>query len=466
MARKVLIVDDSELSRTVLRRAIEASSELEVVGEARTGEEAVQLARTLQPDLVTMDLVMPGMGGLEAMARILQVRPVPVVVISEKATPGASDLNRDALAKGAWELVPKAEVFGGDPANLRRFVTRLEALTQGTEPNAPSALPSAAARAQPAAIGIGVSTGGPRALAKLLRTMPEGFAVPLVVVQHLAADFFDSFVRFLGDATDLEVRPAVHGEVLRAGHCTLAPPGLELTVDAQLRVSLLKPRREVLHCPSVDALFTSMAVNLGPKAAALLMTGMGADGALGLRHVKQAGGFTAVQDPASCAVGGMPQAAIDLGVVDEVAPLEALPGLLGRLAKGEVSPGVSSATPKRRILVCDDSHLALEATRLALEEAGYQVKTLDNPLMVPMVVRREQVDALVLDVDMPTVKGPQVVDVLRSNGLENTPVVLFSALADHELASRAKACGAKAWVRKSADPKPLLEALRSAMERR
>lgn len=477
--RRVLIVDDSMLAREWLRRSLESTGALQVVGEAKTGEDAIALARELKPDLVTMDLHMPGMGGLKAMERIVLERAVPVVVISERTNPGKSDINSEAMAKGAMELVAKSEVFGGDEAALSAFVQRMAQLANADAPRPrPSPPPSprlVEGRPPPLMVGIGVSTGGPRALAKVLGALTSALPVPVAVVQHLAADFFESFLKFLSETAQLPVRAPTPGDRLLPGHCYLAPPGFDLTIDSSLRAGLSRPRRDVLHCPSVDALFSSMALALGARSAAVLMTGMGADGAAGLLHLRRVGGFTAVQEPSTCAVAGMPQAALDLGVVDEVAPLDAIAAMIKRVAgpptglpvtvqPPKPSPSATLQVPVRqKILVCDDSPILLEATRMVLEGAGYDVATLDNPLMVAMRLRRERVDLVLLDVNMPTVKGPQVVEVLRSHGLADVPVLLFSDLDERELEVRARECGARGFVRKSGAAEGLLRTVRETL---
>lgn len=483
----VLVVDDSDLTREALRRALELDPALKVIGEARTGEEAVELSRSLKPHLVTMDLTMPGMGGLKAIEALLAERKVPVVVISERSPGRGEDLNYEAIRRGALELVPKAEVFGGDSASTRRFAEKMRLIAEGgfrpivAPAKAPVAkrepLPQTKPRRAlhiPKLIAIGASTGGPRALSVLLSALPEKFPIPIVVVQHMAPEFFDSFVRFLDEKANLTVVPAEDGRRLEPGYVFMGPPGRDLHVDASLLLALDAPRGEPLHCPSADELFASVAHSTHGRAVGVLLTGMGSDGARGLLSLKKNGGFTVVQDESTSAVFGMPAAALAMGAAEEVHPIHDIAQVLISVAGPFLGPGGTRSSPskptpegaasaaapnaKKKVLLVDDSRLVLDAARITLEEAGYEVRTLDNPLMVAMHLRRDPVDLVLLDVNMPTVKGTQVAEVLRSRGGAPIPVVLFSDLDEKTLAQRAKECGAVGYLTKArgADPSELV----------
>ncbi len=463
MIFSVLVVDDSDFTREALRRSLETEPLLKVVGEAKTGEEAVLLARKLKPHLITMDLSMPGMGGLKAIEKIMAERPVPLVVISERSSTAGEDWNFEAINRGALELVPKSEVFGGHQLLIARFATRMRQLAEaGVAPPRKSPESRSAARRPnaeaPLLIGLGASTGGPRALAQVLGELPAAFPVPVAIVQHMATDFFDSFVAFLASRSKLKVVAAEAGMKAAPGHAYLAPSNFNLTVDRELVFKLTPNTMTSAHCPSVDALFTTMARSLHGRAVGVLMTGMGADGAEGLRALRQVGARTIVQDAASCAVAGMPQAAIELGAAEEIVELKHIAAaLVAELQAHRGEPTKPGA--KKRILIVDDSPLLLEAGRLALEGAGYEVRTLENPLMVAMLLRKNPVDLVLLDVNMPAVKGTQVVAALRSHGLNATPVILYSDMDERDLRAKATECGATGWLRKTGDEHALIRAI-------
>lgn len=463
MIFSVLVVDDSDFTREALRRALETDPSLKVIGEAKTGEEAVALARKLKPNLITMDLTMPGMGGLRAIEMIMAERPVPVVVISERSSTPDRDLNFEAMNRGAVELVPKGEVFGGQDMLIANFATKMRQLAEAGQARPVSTVPRPApapkpSRELPVLVGLGASTGGPRALALVLGGLPADFQVPIAVVQHMATDFFDSFVTFLASRSRLKVRSAESGMKAVRGYVYLAPPNFDLKVERDLVFNLTPSAQASAHCPSVDVLFETMARSLQARSVGVLMTGMGADGAAGLLAMRNAGARTIVQDAASCAVAGMPLAALAMAAADEVVELKQIaPELIDGLR-----PATRPAPPprtKKRILVVDDSPIVLEATRQKLQGAGYEVFTLDNPLMVANTLRKIPVDLVLLDVNMPVVRGTQVVTALRAHGLDATPVILFSDLDEKELTARAKECGATGWLQKSGDEHAMVRAI-------
>lgn len=478
---RVLIVDDSALSREVLRRTLELDSHLQVVGEAKTGEEAVTLVRALKPHLVTMDLNMPGMGGLKAIEVLMRERPTPIVVISERSSTSGVDLNYEALSRGALELVPKSAVFGAGDEEVRRFVDRLRLLAEsGLEEedkspaqNAP-APPIPVSTEKPLLLGIGASTGGPRALAKLLSSLPRDFPLPIAVVQHMAEDFFDSFVRFLRDASGHPVEQATPTTKFEPGKVYVAPPRQELFVRENLTVKLLPPPPNSIISPSVDSLFFSMATALKGRAIGVLLTGMGDDGAQGLLRMRRMGARTIIQDKASCAVFGMPRAAMELGAAEHVMSLTTIAPFLTQAAKGGEGPSLpppsapqpagrfSAPAPspvpppreKKTVLIVDDGVTELESARVTLQRAGFEVLLLDNPLMLARTLRRNVVDVVVLEPELKTMKGAVVVQTLRSHGL-TVPILLWSSAEESVLSLRLRECQASGSVRKG-DPASLV----------
>lgn len=483
---RVLIVDDSSLSREVLRRTLELDPRLMVAGEATSGEEALKLVRTLKPDLITMDLNMPGMGGLKTIEVLMKERPTPIVVISERSSTSGVDLNYEALSRGALELVPKSQVFGAGDDELRHFVERLRLLAEAgiDEADRPSQPPAPAptiplSNEKPLLLGIGASTGGPRALAKLLSSLPRDFPLPIVVVQHMAEDFFDSFVRFLRDASGHPVEQANATTKFDVGHVYVAPPRLELFVRENLTVKLLPPPPNSLISPSVDSLFFSMATALRGRGLGVLLTGMGDDGAQGLLRMRRMGARTIVQDKASCAVFGMPKAAVELGAAEHVLELNSMGAFLVQAARGGTvvappppvapppAPTAKASAPqpppertKKTVLVVDDQG-HLDSARATLERSGYEVITLDNPLVLARTLRRNTVDLVLLEPDLKTMKGQVVVQTLRSHGIQ-TPVLLWSSLDESALQTRVRDCQAIGSIKKG-DPGQLLRAINKTL---
>ncbi len=454
---RILIVDDSELSREALRRALELDAQIVVVGEARTGEEALQLVNKLKPDLITMDLNMPGMGGLKAIEALMRERPTPVVVISERSSTSGVDLNYEALSRGALELVPKSAVFGARPDDAKRFAERLRRLAEAwyeRERAAPPPTPLASAapppktepQEPPVLLGIGASTGGPRAVAKLLSDLPKDFSLPIALVQHMAEDFFESFVRFMADASGRVVMIATQNMKFEAGQVLVAPPRHELFISESLTARLVPSPRDALISPSVDSLFFSMAKTLKARGVGLLMTGMGDDGAQGLLRMRRMGAHTLVQSRETCAVFGMPRAAIELGAADIALPLDGLAPWLSALMRGGPRPRAIEPR-KKRVLVVDEDLEALKTARATLEAGGLEVHTLDNPLIAAQTIRRLDIDLVLLETELSTMKGAVVVQSLRNAGAR-VPVMLHSKLDAAALSARAKEVGALGFIRK------------------
>lgn len=455
---RLLIVDDSALTRETLRRTLEMDPRLKVVGEARTGEESIELVRTLSPDLVTMDLQMPGMGGLRAIEAIMRERPTPIVVISERSSSGGVDYNYEAISRGALELVPKSSVFGQGPDDVRRFAERIRRLGEeglADDRPAPRSAPPAIplTKEPPLLLGVGASTGGPRALSRFFTDLPPDFPLPIVLVQHMAEDFFDSFVRYLGDSTRRRVIAGFADMPLVPGSICVAPPRKELFVRENLTVRLLDPPPGQLISPSVDSLFFSMATALKDRGLGVLLTGMGDDGAQGLLRMRRLGARTAVQDRLSCAVWGMPRAALELGATDLALPLDKLAAWTAEVSLGARAVGGQERVlgRRRRALVVDDDPAALETTRRLLEGGGFEVFTLDNPMMVASTLRRTPADLILFESELVAVRGQLVVEALRRNGLAHVPLVLYSRLDGEALKTRAAECGVLGFVHKG-DP--------------
>ncbi len=345
----VVIVDDSGIERRFLRAAITADPGLCVVGEARTGRDAIALIERLRPSAVVLDLELPGTAAIEIIERIMASVPTPILVCS---TEGDAARAAAALAAGAIDVVARPTARDADRASyaeaLRRGVrvasrvrvithprgrlkTRAGALSGG------SAVLSARARAEAAVdlVAIGASTGGPQALAHLLGALPADFTPAVVVVQHMADGFIEGLATWLDALCALPVGVAASGVRLQPGTVTIAPSARNLVVNEHLRISIEQPPPTQFNVPGVDATFESVARNIGPRAIGVLLTGMGRDGAVGLKAMRDAGAITIGQDEESSAVWGMPAAAAACGAVQRQLPLVEIAGALVAILQGD-----------------------------------------------------------------------------------------------------------------------------------
>lgn len=330
---EVLIVDDSTMLRKVLERLLTEDPEIRVVGRAESGEEALRFLESRSVDAITMDIEMAGLDGFETTRRIMERRPCPVVIVSSRWNPVEVERTFQAMDAGAVALFPKpgdSEELAHYGAELRRVVR--EAALAGppkllrprsdSRRQRPFAPRKGAARRGPLKIvALGASTGGPQALAKLLAGLPADFPLPLLVVQHIASGFLEGLAWWLSNATPLVVKIAEEGERIDGGTVYLGPEGrhLEMAQDgATLRLTEMAPEHAVR--PSASRLFRSVALACGPAVAAVLLSGMGIDGAAELRHLRDIGAATFAQDRESSIVWGMPGEAVRLEAADQVLP--------------------------------------------------------------------------------------------------------------------------------------------------
>lgn len=357
---RVFIVDDSAVGRAALRLALAGESSIEIVGEAANGEEALRALATITPDVVIMDVLMPGMNGLEATRRIMSTRACPILIMSELVG-HRSELGFEALRAGALDIVRKpsaAELRTGearrDLVHKLRLLAGVPVITRhaprsSPPPHAPSVRPTERFAAQPRSgvsagcfdprlVCLGASTGGPPALAEILRAVAPSPPWPILVVQHMTPGFTAGMVTWLAESSGLRVRIAEPGDEPRPGVVYIAPDDLHLILSGD-RLDLHAGPRVSGHRPSVDALFCSIAdAGAAPATLAALLTGMGSDGAAGLARIRSAGGWTLAQDSASSVVHGMPKAAVALGGASEVLSLAAIAERLGALAKHRAAP--------------------------------------------------------------------------------------------------------------------------------
>lgn len=334
---RVLVVDDSALFREVLVDIIEATGDFTVCGEARTGFEAIRLVHQLDPELITLDLEMPELGGLDTLGYIMSEVPRPVVILSAHSAAGAPQTLR-ALEYGAVDFVlkPTGTSARGPESMRRRLIDALQAARQAKVANLPLRMPEhtdvappprparpAAAQATPHAVVIAASTGGPRALVDVVPRLPRGLGAAILVVQHMPPNFTASLAQRLADMSVLPVLEAQDGEALRADHVYVAPGGLHLLCARAQETIVVDLRRDPpLHGvrPAADRTFMSVASHFGPRTLGIVLTGMGRDGAEGLRMVRAVGGWTAAQDEASSVIYGMPRLAAPHA--DRILPLD------------------------------------------------------------------------------------------------------------------------------------------------
>jgi two-component system chemotaxis response regulator CheB len=339
---RVLVVDDSALVRKVLTEIIASDPTLEVVGTARDARRAWEKIQRLSPDVLTLDIEMPGMDGLTFLARLMSLRPTPVVMISALTERGSRETIR-ALELGAIDFVakPRLNLAEGIEAMAAEMIAKVKVAAQAHLPQPPlpplppvTRTPSVGyATAADTVVAIGASTGGPRALAEIVTSLPADFP-PVVIVQHMPATFTGSFAARLDGLSAVDVQEAQGGETLRAGLVLIAPGHSHLVVERGPRglVTRLHTAEPVnYHRPSVDVLFDSLADVHGDRTVGVILTGMGADGARGLAALRRAGATTIGQDEATCLIYGMPRVAAELGAVERALPLHRIPAALVKL---------------------------------------------------------------------------------------------------------------------------------------
>lgn len=348
---RVLVVDDSALMRQMISRILKEAG-LDVVGTARDGLEGLAAVEKLRPDVVTLDVEMPRMDGLTMLRRLMQERPVPVVMLSS-LTQAQAPAAVEALAIGAVDVVGKPG--GGISLNLPEIgdelvrKVRLAANAQVTAARAlPKPTPIADAKGpRLSSVGesrltdlivvVGSSTGGPRALTELVSRLPAAFPAPIVIVQHMPAGFTPSLAARLGALNQFEAAEAIEGVVPQAGQLWVAPGGLHLLFDRRGRMRLDSGPPHLGVRPAVDLTMESAAAVWGSGVVGVVLTGMGMDGAKGARRIKQQGGVVLAQDEASCVVYGMPRAVIEMGLADEVVPLEEMAGRLAAVVRARLT---------------------------------------------------------------------------------------------------------------------------------
>ncbi len=371
----VLVVDDSVFMRKAIMSILEKDPDIKVVGQARNGEEAVQLCRTLDPDVMTLDVEMPRMSGLEVLKIVMAENPCPILMVSSLTVEGA-ETTLKALELGAMDFIPKT--ITAAPVDLARLETELREKVKAvarrkkfmrrprtsavvSEPRPPMStrLPGSASKfstpvssSAPAAtasqtfsgsgstpgtialragkpvrdlVAIGVSTGGPPAVQKVLAALPADFPVPILIAQHMPASFTGPFAKRLDNICQLTVKEAEDGDRLRPGHVYISPGGKHIRLEARYGASALTVTpdpKEALYKPSANVLMESVGSVLGRRALGVILTGMGNDGMEGVKVLKQKGGKALAQSEATCVVYGMPKAIVDAGLADEIVDID------------------------------------------------------------------------------------------------------------------------------------------------
>jgi len=343
---RVLVVDDSAFMRKMVSEIVARDPALCVIGQARDGADALAKIAALQPDVVTLDVEMPVLDGYGTLAQIMQHRPLPVLMLSSLTQAGA-DATLRCLEMGAVDVVGKpsgsisldiekiaAELIAKIKAAAGTSVARTAGPPLAPADRTPSLRPVAAAptsggemragREQIKALVIGASTGGPRALQTLIPALPADLGLPIVIVQHMPPGFTASLARRLEQTSPFTAKEAEEGDRLRPGQILVAPGGFHLQFDAGgvARLTMEPPVHGVR--PSVDITFASLSRLYGARLLAVLLTGMGRDGARGLKLIQDKGGHTLAEDETTCVVYGLPKAAVELGGVGSLLPLPAL----------------------------------------------------------------------------------------------------------------------------------------------
>jgi two-component system, chemotaxis family, protein-glutamate methylesterase/glutaminase len=331
---RVLVVDDSAFVRKALSRMLGEAEDIEVVGTAVDGQDGLEKALALRPTVITLDVKMPRVDGLEALRRIMSECPTPVLLLSSLTSEGA-DVTLRGLEAGALDFVDKSSVQGH--MNLLGLADELRAKVRalaGAHPRPGLLRPTAApaevtpARERAEAVLIGTSTGGPAALQAIVPRLPLSLAAPVLIVQHMPLGFTRSLAERLDQKSPLSVREARDGEPLQRGTVLIAPAGRHLKVrrvQGEPRVWLDYEPLDALHRPSVDVLMQTAARVYGPALLGIILTGMGSDGVEGLRAIRAAGGRTLAQSEDTCVIFGMPKAALEAGVVHRSVPLGRVP---------------------------------------------------------------------------------------------------------------------------------------------
>lgn len=331
---RVLIVDDSALVRDMIRAILESEPGIVVAGEAADGAEAIAKVASLNPDIVTMDIEMPVMGGLEAIERIIAEHPVPILVVT--ALTGVRTAFA-AVSKGALDVIEKPDISLENMRNLIkkiRLLARVDVSAHLLTMRRPAGTVGVRGVApqhglsKGGIVAIAASTGGPQAIHSILAHLPAHFPIPIVITQHIAEGFAQGMVDWLNSVTPLKVQVAGNGDYLAAGHVYVNPAEHSMRITGQGMIVLGEKEPRQVYNPSCNTLLSSVAAGYRERAIGLILSGMGDDGATGMQAIRKAGGTTLSQDAASSVIFGMNRLAVERGCIDRVLALADIPAEL------------------------------------------------------------------------------------------------------------------------------------------
>ncbi|WP_207261015.1 chemotaxis response regulator protein-glutamate methylesterase [Desulfovibrio sp. Huiquan2017] len=334
---KVLVVDDSAFMRKAISTMLDKDPGISVVGVARNGREGLDMVRKLDPDVVTMDIEMPEMDGLTALRHIMMECPRPVLMVSSLTTEGAESTLK-AMELGAVDFIPKQlskvsldiikierDLIEKVKTVAARKMRHVAARAATRKAHRPALLPRRDGRPVRDVVAIGVSTGGPPVVQKILSSLPADFPAGIVIAQHMPAAFTGPFAARLDSVSQISVKEAESGDVLRPGHAFVAPGGRHIILDqkvSRIDVVVTDEPRDALYKPSVNVLIGSVAKAVGRRGLGVILTGMGSDGCEGIRALKGKGGRALAQSDSTCVVYGMPKAVVEENLVDEIVDLD------------------------------------------------------------------------------------------------------------------------------------------------
>ncbi len=341
---KVLIVDDSAFMRNTLSNMISSDPDIQVAGIARDGIEAVEKVASLKPDIVTLDIEMPRMDGIEALKRIMDTNPLPVLMVSSLTTEGAK-ATLDALDIGAVDFIPKnlsdlsinivkiKDVFIDKIKKLGRTRFRRPAGVGKKSGDKPLEMPESKgykAHRRVSIVAIGSSTGGPKALQNIVSKIPANFPVPIVIAQHMPPAFTGPFAERLNQLSAIHIKEAEKGEPIIKGTAYIAPGGGHMSLLrrklTETTIEVSEDRGEYIYRPSVDVLMLSTVENFSGHVLGVILTGLGNDGCKGMKEVKNKGGRTIAESEETCVVYGMPKSVVEAGAADKIVPLDKMAG--------------------------------------------------------------------------------------------------------------------------------------------
>ncbi len=332
---RVLVVDDSPLMCKILTNIVNCDPQMIVAAVANDGKEAVDLVPRLKPDIITMDMDMPVMDGLEATKQIMASTPTPILIVASTVFKAGMDKVFKAISHGALDVIDKRELeLVGQKRSGEALIAKIKFLTGVRVVERPLGklrkersvvdLKASTKEVSDKIVAVVASTGGPQALLEILKRLPEDFPCGIVIVQHITSGFLSGLVDWLAKECKIKVKIGEDSEEIRPGVAYMAPDNFQMRVEESGKISLSNEPAQGGHRPSGDVLLESVARTYGKGSVAAILTGMGRDGAMGMKAIKQFYGKTVAQNEKSCVVFGMPKAAVEMNVIDKVLPLESI----------------------------------------------------------------------------------------------------------------------------------------------